>query len=163
MLLAAAQAPDEHALLEKLTAANALAYCDGACPGNGKGDTPGGWGVLMVMEGKLLTAQGGARDTTNNKMELLAVISALEAVAPGCALEVRTDSQYVVNGSTIWRRGWQAKGMKTAGGKPVANADLWHRLWAAADARKVKFTWVRGHNGDPGNEVADRLSVLGTP
>lgn len=165
-LLKAANATSVEHLVQLLKPADAgsvVAYCDGACKGNGKSNAPGGWGILLADDQGFKVAQGGERGTTNNKMELLAVIGALEAMSAGSVIEVVTDSQYVVNGSTTWRKGWQAKGMRTAGGSPVANAELWVRLWKAADAVKVKFTWVRGHNGHPGNEVADQLSVLGTP
>lgn len=139
-----------------------VAYADGACSGNGKQNAPGGWGAVLVTPAGISVAQGGEASSTNNKMELTAVIAVLEALPPGAAVEVHTDSQYVVNGSTTWRKGWQGRGMRTASGGPVANADLWLRLWAAADRCKPKFTWVRGHSGNPGNEVADRLAVLGT-
>lgn len=140
-----------------------LAYCDGACSGNGqKGASPGGWGVLLV--GAVGTSQvgfDGEADTTNNRMELLAAISALRATPPKQAVMVRTDSEYVIKGCTEWRAGWQRRGMINSKGKAVLNPDLWRLLWAEVDARKVKFEWVRGHNGDPGNEIADALAVLG--
>lgn len=140
-----------------------LAYCDGACSGNGrKGASPGGWGVLLLgASGPTQVGFAGEGDTTNNRMELLAGISGLRATAPGKAVVLRTDSQYVVKGCTEWRTGWQRRGMTNSKGEAVLNPDLWRQLWAEVDARKVKFEWVRGHNGDPGNEIADALAVLG--
>ncbi len=141
---------------------DALVYCDGACSGNGVKETsPGGWGALV------LTAQGrhggyaGSPHTTNNKMELTAAIEALKSLPPLAKVVLRSDSQYVIKGCTEWRAGWVRKGMKNSKGEPVANPDLWKELWAQVDARRVKFEWVKGHNGDAGNELADSLAVLG--
>lgn len=162
-LVAASGRPSESDLFSALGAGTScIAYADGACSGNGKQDAPGGWGAVLVTPEGILVAQGGEPSTTNNKMELSAVIAVLEALPPGTVVDVRTDSQYVVNGSTTWRKGWQSRGMRTASGGPVANASLWLQLWAAADRCKATFTWVRSHCGNPGNEVADRLAVLGS-
>lgn len=140
-----------------------LAYCDGACSGNGqKTASPGGWGALVTgADGSLLAGFFHESDTTNNRMELMAAISALRALRPKESVVLRTDSQYVVKGCTEWRAGWQRRGMTNSKGEAVLNPDLWRLLWAEVDARKVKFEWVRGHNGDPGNEIADALAVLG--
>lgn len=134
-----------------------LVYCDGACKGN---PGPGGWGAVVISAdapGAQL-ANGVSAQTTNNKMELTAAIESLKALPRGHTVTVRTDSQYVIKGCTEWRKGWVRNGMKNVKKEPVANADLWQMLWAEVDARSVKFEWVRGHNGDPGNELADALA-----
>lgn len=140
-----------------------LIYCDGACSGNGtRADAPGGWGIVVIdPQGQIRLGRGGARGVTNNKMELTAAIEALAAVPRGEQVTLITDSQYVIKGCTEWRAGWVKRGMKNSKGEEVLNGDYWHRLWAVADERRVKFQWVRGHNGDPGNELADRLAVAG--
>lgn len=133
------------------------AYTDGACSGN---PGPGGWGVLI--EGAPPQRMcGGAPATTNNRMELQAAIEALSAVPEGTAMTVHTDSQYVKNGVTTWVHGWKRNGWKTAARKPVKNQDLWQALDALASAREVRWAWVKGHAGDPGNEEADRLANEG--
>lgn len=139
-----------------------LVYCDGACSGNGNREVcPGGWGAVLITVGEpgAQLGQGGKAHTTNNKMELTAAIEALKQVPRSEPVLLRTDSQYVIKGATEWRAGWVKKGMRNSKGEPVANADLWKDLWAEVDARKVKFEWVKGHNGDPGNELADLLAV----
>lgn len=140
-----------------------LIYCDGACSGNGtRANAPGGWGIVVAgADGSLQMGYGGARGVTNNKMELTAAVEALRMLPVGAIAVLRTDSQYVIKGCTEWRKGWVSRGMKNSKGEPVLNAEYWHALWAEFDRRKVKFEWVRGHNGDPGNELADRLAVLG--
>jgi len=140
-----------------------LIYCDGACSGNGaRTASPGGWGAVLLSADKTLVAFDNSPDTTNNKMELCAAIEALRLTAVGASVLVRTDSQYVIKGCTEWRKGWVRNGMRNSKKEPVANADLWHLLWAEVDARRVKLEWVRAHNGDPGNELADELAVCAT-
>lgn len=140
-----------------------LIYCDGACSGNGtRADAPGGWGIVIIdPQGVVHLGRGGARGVTNNKMELTAAIEALTAIPKGEQVTLITDSQYVIKGCTEWRAGWVKRGMKNSKGEAVLNGEYWHKLWALADERRVKFQWVRGHNGDPGNELADRLAVAG--
>lgn len=144
-----------------------VAYCDGACKGNqNAGGGPGGWGVVLkdaAQTHTLLETCGGATGTTNNKMELTAVIEALKLIAEGQTIEIRTDSQYVQKGLSEWAPGWKRRGWKTAGGEPVKNVELWKELDALAARRKVRLTWVRGHNGDAGNERADELANQGVP
>ena len=140
-----------------------VAYTDGACSGN---PGPGGWGVLLVArDGEVILKQrtlcGGAPDTTNNRMELLAAISALEALDRPSALTIVTDSAYVKNGVTIWIHGWKMNGWRTANKKPVKNEDLWRRLDQAADRHAVKWQWIKGHAGHPENERADQLARQG--
>lgn len=140
----------------------ALVYCDGACSGNGNREVcPGGWGAVIITAGEAgaQIGQGASAHTTNNKMELSAAIEALKQVPLKEKVLLRTDSQYVIKGATEWRAGWVKRGMRNSKGEPVANADLWQALWAQVDTRKVTFEWVRGHNGDPGNELADLLAV----
>jgi ribonuclease HI len=144
---------------------SALIYCDGACSGNGNRDVcPGGWGSVIINKGELgaQLGRGASAHTTNNKMELTAALESLAQTLVGCTVMLRTDSEYVIKGCTVWRAGWVRNGMRTSKKEPVANAELWVALWAEVDCRKVKFEWVKGHNGDPGNELADRLAVLAT-
>lgn len=133
-------------------------YTDGACSGN---PGPGGWGVLIQENGEEQRLSGGEPDTTNNRMELMAAIEALNHFSEGTDLTIYTDSQYVKNGVTTWIEGWKRNGWKTAARKPVKNQDLWQRLDTLAAARKVTWKWVKGHAGDPGNEEADRLARVG--
>ncbi len=140
-----------------------FAYTDGACSGN---PGPGGWGVLMLArEGgevvKERELSGGEVMTTNNRMELLAAISALEALARPSELTVVTDSAYVKNGVTEWIHGWKRNGWRTAGRDPVKNADLWQRLDAAQARHKVVWRWIKGHAGHAENERADALARAG--
>ncbi len=140
-----------------------FAYTDGACSGN---PGPGGWGVLMVArEGaevvKERTLNGGEPDTTNNRMELLAAISALEALTRDTALTIVTDSAYVKNGVTEWIHGWKRNGWKTAARAPVKNVDLWQRLDAAQARHQVTWRWIKGHAGHAENERADELARAG--
>jgi ribonuclease HI len=140
-------------------AAGAIAlFTDGACKGN---PGPGGWGVLIVDGGVEEELFGGERDTTNNRMELTAVIRGLEHVAPGRDVDVWTDSQYVKNGIETWIHGWKRNGWKTAEKKPVKNAELWRALEAAALRHRVRWHWVRGHNAHVENERADALANRG--
>ena len=135
-------------------------YTDGACKGN---PGPGGWGVLLRSGTTQKELFGGEPSTTNNRMELMAVIQALEALKRPCAVTLYLDSQYVLKGITEWLPGWKAKGWKTASKQPVKNQELWQRLDALLQGggHAVDWRWVRGHNGDPGNERADALANLG--
>lgn len=133
-------------------------WTDGACSGN---PGPGGWGALLKIDGEKQEMHGGEASTTNNRMELMAAIMALESLPAGSALILHTDSQYVMKGLTEWMKGWKRKGWKNAAGEPVKNKDLWLRLDAAAANHKIDWRWVRGHNGDPGNERADALARKG--
>ncbi|MBE1295164.1 MAG: ribonuclease HI [Rhodobacteraceae bacterium] len=143
--------------------ADLLAYTDGACSGN---PGPGGWGVLLrAMEGgeivKERELQGGEPETTNNRMELLAAINALESLSRPSKITVVTDSNYVKNGITGWIFGWKKNGWKNAAKKPVKNAELWQRLDAAQHQHDVTWEWVKGHAGHPENERADELARAG--
>jgi ribonuclease HI len=132
-----------------------VAFTDGACSGN---PGPGGWGAILTFNGEERELSGGEAETTNNRMELMAAISALEALKRPSAIRIVTDSKYVLDGLTKWIKGWKARGWKTADGKPVKNQDLWLRLDAATQAHKVQWEWVRGHDGHEGNERADALA-----
>ncbi|MDA1132431.1 MAG: ribonuclease HI [Proteobacteria bacterium] len=131
------------------------AFTDGACLGN---PGPGGWGVLLRAGGKERELSGGEAATTNNRMELMAAIVALESVAAGSRVRVHADSTYVKNGITEWIARWKKNGWRTAAKKPVANVDLWQRLEAAVAGHDVSWHWIRGHNGHPENERADALA-----
>ncbi len=133
-------------------------YTDGGCKGN---PGPGGWGAILICKGKERELHGGEALTTNNRMELMAAIVALETLKWGCRVELHTDSQYLRNGITEWIAGWKANGWKTAAKKPVKNADLWQRLDEARKRHEVSWHWVRGHAGHPENERADQLAQLG--
>jgi len=140
-----------------------VAYTDGACSGN---PGPGGWGVLMIARNggevvKTRELNGGEAETTNNRMELLAAISALEALKRGAAITVVTDSAYVKNGVTTWIHGWKRNGWRTADRKPVKNVDLWQRLDDAQARHRVTWEWIKGHAGHPENERADELARAG--
>lgn len=140
-----------------------FAYTDGACSGN---PGPGGWGVLMQAKDgdtvlKERELKGGEAETTNNRMELLAAINALEALARDTAITIVTDSAYVKNGVTGWIHGWKRNGWKTASKKPVKNVELWKRLEEAQAGHQVKWEWVKGHAGHPENERADELARAG--
>ncbi|MFY0616510.1 ribonuclease HI [Shimia sp.] len=143
--------------------ADLIAYTDGACSGN---PGPGGWGVLLqAKEGaavvKTRDLSGGDALTTNNKMELMAAIMALETLERPSTLTVVTDSKYVMDGVTGWIFGWKKNGWKTAAKKPVKNVELWQRLDAAQARHQVTWEWVKGHAGHPGNERADELARAG--
>ena len=140
-----------------------FAWTDGACSGN---PGPGGWGVLLrAMDGDTIVKerelQGGEADTTNNRMELMAAISALETLTRPTALTITTESAYVKNGVTGWIHGWKRNGWKTADRKPVKNVDLWQRLDAAQARHNVTWAWIKGHAGHPENERADELARAG--
>lgn len=135
-----------------------IAYTDGACRGN---PGPGGWGVSLQYGAHQKELCGGESPTTNNRMELMAAISALESLRETCVVTLYTDSKYVLQGLTEWLPGWKKRGWKTADKKPVKNQDLWERLDAAAARHQVDWQWVKGHSGDPGNENADRLANKG--
>ena len=133
-------------------------YTDGACKGN---PGPGGWGALLTVDGTERELFGGEPLTTNNRMELRAVIEALGALDGTDPVRVHTDSQYVQKGISEWIVSWKRRGWKTADNKPVTNQDLWQQLDALAARHKVEWMWVRGHNGHPGNERADQLANRG--
>ncbi|MBN8263587.1 MAG: ribonuclease HI [Xanthomonadales bacterium] len=130
-------------------------HTDGACLGN---PGPGGWAGLLRWRGIEREVAGGEPDTTNNRMELMAAIAALEALREPCEVVLHTDSQYVRQGITEWMANWLRRGWKTAGGDPVKNRDLWERLHAAAARHRVDWRWVKGHAGDPDNERVDQLA-----
>ena len=133
-------------------------YTDGACKGN---PGPGGWGVLLTQGGTQKELFGGELGTTNNRMEMTAVIEALAALKRPCSVTLYLDSEYVRKGITEWIHGWKARGWRTAAKAPVKNVDLWQRLEAQAALHHVKWHWVRGHTGDVGNERADALANKG--
>ena len=135
-----------------------IIYTDGACKGN---PGPGGWGVLLRSGVHEKTLHGGETLTTNNRMELMAAIMALEALKRPSRVLLHTDSQYVLKGMTEWIVGWKRRGWTTADKKPVKNVDLWQRLEKAAAPHTLRWVWVRGHTGDPGNEQADALANQG--
>ncbi|MBX9633350.1 MAG: ribonuclease HI, partial [Magnetospirillum sp.] len=124
-------------------------YTDGACSGN---PGPGGWGCILRCKGNEKELKGGENPTTNNRMEMMAVLEGLNALTRPCTVEVYTDSEYVKKGMTEWLRGWKARGWKTADKKPVKNDDLWKALEEAASRHNVSWHWVRGHSGHPENE-----------
>jgi ribonuclease HI len=133
-------------------------YTDGACRGN---PGPGGWGVLLRCKGVERELHGGEPQTTNNRMELMAAIVALETLTRPSEIDLHTDSKYLKDGITTWIHAWKEKGWKTANRKPVKNLDLWHRLDEALSRHSVRWHWVKGHAGSPGNERADELARLG--
>ncbi len=133
-------------------------HTDGACKGN---PGPGGWGALLSYKGRERELFGGEANTTNNRMELLAVISALETLTRPCAVQVWIDSQYVKQGIETWIHGWKRNGWLTKEKQPVKNADLWQRLDQARERHAVTWSWVKGHAGDRGNERADALANRG--
>ncbi len=132
-------------------------HTDGACLGN---PGPGGWAALLRYRGKERELSGGEPHTTNNRMELMAAIMALEVLREPCRVTLHTDSQYVRQGITQWMAGWIRKGWKTSGGGAVKNQDLWERLQSAASRHQVDWRWVKGHSGDPDNERVDGLARL---
>ena len=132
-------------------------HTDGACRGN---PGPGGWGVLMSWNGSHRELSGAEPATTNNRMELTAVIMGLGALKRPSAATVQTDSQYVIKGITEWLPSWKARGWRTADRKPVKNQDLWEKLDQLAAAHTLRWQWVKGHSGDPGNERVDTLANL---
>lgn len=130
-------------------------HTDGACLGN---PGPGGWAALLRCKGRERELAGGDPDTTNNRMELMGAIMALETLSEPCVITLHTDSQYVRQGITEWMKNWVRRGWKTAGGDPVKNRDLWERLNAAAQRHTIEWKWVKGHSGDPDNERVDVLA-----
>ncbi|MFC0677548.1 ribonuclease HI [Lysobacter korlensis] len=130
-------------------------HTDGACLGN---PGPGGWAALLRYRGKERELFGGEAATTNNRMELMAAIMALEALSEPCVVTLHTDSQYVRQGITEWMKNWVRRGWKTAGGDPVKNRDLWERLHAASQRHTIDWRWVKGHSGNPDNERVDVLA-----
>ena len=140
---------------------NVVIYTDGACKGN---PGPGGWGVLLRSpDGSERELFGGERETTNNRMEMMAVIQALSALKRPCDVTLHLDSQYVLKGMTEWLAGWKSRGWKTAAKQPVKNDDLWQQLdqLVTTAGHQIDWRWVKGHAGDPGNERADGLANRG--
>jgi ribonuclease HI len=133
-------------------------YTDGACRGN---PGAGGWGVLLISGSRRKTLHGGEPETTNNRMELTAAIEALGALSGRQSVVLHTDSKYVMDGLTQWLPNWKSRGWKTAARKPVKNKDLWQALDEAADKHDITWKWVRGHDGNAGNEAADELANRG--
>ena len=130
-------------------------YTDGACSGN---PGPGGWGAILRFKGVEKEMSGGDPETTNNRMEMMAAISALEALKRPCVIDIYTDSSYVRDGITKWIFGWQKRGWKTADKKPVKNVELWQRLLKALEPHQVEWHWVKGHSGHEENDRVDRLA-----
>ena len=141
---------------------NVTIYTDGACKGN---PGPGGWGALLIVDGVERELFGGEALTTNNRMELMAVIQGLSALKRPCNVTLYLDSEYVRKGITEWVKGWKARGWKTASKQPVKNVDLWQTLdtLVAESEHRIDWRWVKGHAGDPGNERADGLANRGVP
>ncbi len=135
-------------------------YTDGACSGN---PGPGGWGAILIHGDKEKELSGGEAETTNNRMELMAAIEALNALKGACEVDLYTDSTYVMKGITEWIISWKKRGWKTADKKPVKNADLWQLLEAATAPHKIRWHWVKGHDGHEMNERADALARGGIP
>ena len=135
-----------------------IIYTDGACRGN---PGPGGWGGILNYKGKIKELYGAEKHTTNNRMELMAAIQALESLTRPCPVQLNSDSSYVLKGITDWMPNWKKRGWKTAARTPVKNEDLWLRLDAAISKHKVEWKWVKGHSGDTGNDRADALANLG--
>lgn len=135
-------------------------YTDGACSGN---PGPGGWGSVMLYNGHRRELSGGEKATTNNRMEMMAVIRALETLKRPCEVNVHTDSIYVMKGMTEWLPQWKRRNWRTADRKPVKNVELWQRLEQAMDRHRVNFFWVKGHSGVPENERADLLAREAIP
>ena len=133
-------------------------YTDGACRGN---PGPGGWGAVLQYNGQEKRLHGGERETTNNRMEMTAVIRALEALRRPCRITLTTDSKYVIQGITEWIHGWKKKDWRTAGKKPVQNVDLWQKMDSLVAGHEIEWHWVKGHSGHPENELADALANKG--
>lgn len=132
-----------------------VVHTDGACRGN---PGPGGWGAILASNGHEKELYGAERDTTNNRMELMAAIRAIEALKRPCDVTLTTDSEYLKKGITQWLEQWKRRGWKTADKKPVKNIDLWQRLEQAIDSHQLHWKWIRGHSGHPENERADQLA-----
>ena len=152
---AAAKKPKEEAAAKEKTKSRVEIFTDGACSGN---PGPGGWGAVLRYGETEKELSGGESATTNNRMELMAAIVALESLRRPCAVTLSTDSTYVKDGITRWINGWKKNGWKTADKKPVKNVDLWQRLEAAVAPHEIQWEWVRGHSGHPENERADQLA-----
>lgn len=135
-------------------------YTDGACSGN---PGPGGWGAILRYGDHEKELNGGEDDTTNNRMEMMAVIEALRALSKPCTIDLYTDSVYVKDGVTKWMEGWKARNWRTSSKKPVKNQDLWKRIDEEIQRHKINWHWVKGHAGHPDNERADELARAGIP
>ncbi len=144
--------------MEKQKMDDVTIYTDGACKGN---PGPGGWGVWLTCRGHEKELFGGEKETTNNRMELMAVIQALNALKRPCRINLHTDSQYVKKGITEWIHHWKSHNWKTASKKPVKNVELWQSLDAAVQRHDIAWHWIKGHAGDEGNEKADMLANRG--
>ena len=141
-----------------MSANTVIVHTDGACSGN---PGPGGWGVILDYNGTRKELSGGEANSTNNRMELMGAISALESLKRPCSVAMHVDSSYVKDGISKWIHGWKKNGWKTADKKPVKNAELWQRLDAALVSHQVSWHWVKGHAGHDGNERADELAREG--
>jgi len=137
-----------------------IIYTDGACSGN---PGPGGWGSVLLYNGHRREMSGGDEETTNNRMEMMAVIQALETLKRPCSVKIYTDSVYVMKGMTEWIEQWKKRNWKTAAKKPVKNVELWQRLEQATSRHDIKWQWVKGHSGVPENERADELATTAIP
>lgn len=137
--------------------ARVVIYTDGACRGN---PGPGGWGVLMRFQDRHKTLRGFEAQTTNNRMELTAVIEGLRALRRSCDIELNTDSKYVMQGINEWIENWKRNGWKTAAKKPVKNSDLWRQLDSEVQRHDIEWRWIKGHSGNEGNEMADELANI---
>ncbi|PPC89762.1 MAG: ribonuclease HI [Methylobacter sp.] len=135
-----------------------IIYTDGACRGN---PGPGGWGAVLKYRDKVRELYGGELNTTNNRMELMAVIQALETLSRPCQVSIYADSNYVLKGITEWIEQWKLRGWRTAAKKPVKNEELWRRLDEAIIRHQIQWHWIKGHSGDAGNDRADALANLG--
>ncbi len=142
--------------LERMSGGRVTLYTDGACSGN---PGPGGWGAILIFNGAEKELSGGEAMTTNNRMEMTAAIEGLNALKRPCAVDLYTDSQYLMQGITAWMRNWKRRGWRTADNKPVKNEELWRALDEAASRHEVKWHWVRGHADDPLNNRVDALAV----
>lgn len=132
-------------------------YTDGACSGN---PGPGGWGAVLVYNGREKRISGGERLTTNNRMELTAAIEGLSALTEPCEVHLVSDSKYLIDGMTKgWARSWKSKGWKKSDGKPALNPDLWEKLLCLSEVHKITYEWIKGHAGHEYNEICDRLAV----
>jgi ribonuclease HI len=145
----------EHFYINRCVLKQIEIFTDGACKGN---PGPGGWGALLRYNGQEKSLKGGEANTTNNRMELMAAICALQSVREPCEITLTTDSQYVRKGITEWMAGWKRNGWRTADKKPVKNQDLWQALDAASNVHQMRWCWVKGHTGHRENEIADQLA-----
>ena len=145
---------------QEMTTTRVAIFTDGACRGN---PGPGGWGAILKFGTVEKELSGGTADTTNNRMEMMAAIAALEALKRPAVVDLHTDSTYVRDGITKWIHGWKKRDWRTADKKPVKNVDLWQRMEAAMDRHRVEWHWVKGHSGHPENERADKLAREAVP